>query len=61
VRQQPVAEVARKHGVSESTLYIWRKKFGTMEVADAKRLKGLEAGNARLKSWSLSVISRSKS
>ena len=46
---KPVAEVAKKHGVSEQTLYIWRKKFGTMEVADAKRLKGLEAENARLK------------
>jgi len=44
-----VAEVAKKHGVSEQTLYIWRKKFGTMEVADAKRLKGLETENARLK------------
>ena len=37
------------HGVSEQTLYTWRKNFGTMEVADAKRLKGLEAENARLK------------
>lgn len=46
---KPVAEVAKKHGVSEQTLYIWRKKFGTMEVADTKRLKGLEAENARLK------------
>jgi putative transposase len=49
VRQQAVAEVAKKHSVSEGTLYIWPKKFGTMEVADAKRLKGLEAENARLK------------
>jgi putative transposase len=46
---KPVADVAKKHGVSEGTLYIWREKFGTMEVADAKRLKGLEAENARLK------------
>jgi putative transposase len=44
-----VAEVAQKLGVSEQTLYTWRKKFGTMEVADAKRLKGLESENARLK------------
>lgn len=44
-----VAEVSKKHGVSDQTLYIWRKKFGTMEVADAKRLKALEVENARLK------------
>ena len=44
-----VAEVSKKHGVSEQTLYIWRKKFGAMEVADAKRLKQLELENARLK------------
>jgi putative transposase len=44
-----VADVAKKHGVSEQTLYIWRKKFGTMEVADTRRLKGLEIENARLK------------
>lgn len=45
----PVAEVAKKHGVSEQTLYAWRKKFGGMDVADAKRLKALETENARLK------------
>ncbi len=44
-----VAEVAKKHGVSEQTLYTWRKRFGTMDVPDAKRLKALEAENARLK------------
>jgi transposase-like protein len=43
------AEVAKKHGISEQTLYAWKKKFGTMEVADAKRLKQLETENARLK------------
>jgi len=45
----PVAEVAKKHGVSEATLYAWRKRFGTMEVGDAKRLKALELENNRLK------------
>jgi putative transposase len=45
----PVAEVAKRHGVSEQTLYAWRKRFGTMEVDDAKRLKALETENARLK------------
>jgi putative transposase len=45
----PVAEVAKRHGISEQTLYVWRKRFGTMEVDDARRLKALEAENARLK------------
>jgi transposase-like protein len=45
----PVAEVAKKHGVSEGTLYVWRRRFGTMEVADTKKLKALEAENTRLK------------
>ena len=45
----PIAEVAKKHGVSEATLYTWRKRFGTMDVPDAKRLKALEAENGRLK------------
>ncbi len=44
-----VQDVAKKHGISEQTLYAWRKKFGTLEVADAKRLKQLETENARLK------------
>ncbi len=38
----PVQDVAKKHGISDQTLYIWRKKFGAMDVADAKRLKQLE-------------------
>ena len=45
----PVSEVAKKHGVSEQTLYVWRKRFGTMTAPDAKRLKVLEAENGRLK------------
>lgn len=45
----PVPEVAKRHGISEQTLYAWRKRFGTLEVDDAKRLKALEAENARLK------------
>ena len=44
-----VGEVAKKHGVSEQAVYLWRKKFGAMEVADAKRLRVLEAENGRLK------------
>ncbi len=45
----PVADVAKKHGISEQTLYTWRKRFGAMDVADTKRLKALEAENTRLK------------
>ena len=44
-----VAEVARKHKVSEQTIYIWRKKFGALDPADVKRLRSLEAENAKLK------------
>jgi putative transposase len=45
----PVAEVAKKHGVSEATIYAWRKRFGTLEAVDVKRLRALEAENAKLK------------
>lgn len=44
-----VAEAARKHKVSEQSLYVWRKRFGMLEPADVKRLRGLEAENAKLK------------
>lgn len=44
-----VAEVAKKHGVSEQTVYLWRKRFGGMDADDAKRLKSLEQENNRLK------------
>ena len=44
-----VTEVAKKHGVSEQTLYTWRKKYGDMDVADAKKLKLLESENNKLK------------
>ena len=45
----PVAEVAKKHGISEQTIYNWRQHFGGLEAADVKRLKQLEQENARLK------------
>ena len=44
-----IPEVAKKHGISDQTLYIWRKRFGSMGVDDARRLKQLEGENARLK------------
>jgi len=45
----PVKDLCRRHGFSEASYYLWRSKFGGMEVADAKRLKALEVENARLK------------
>lgn len=45
----PVKDLCRRHGFSEASYYLWRSKFGGMEVADAKRLKALEAENTRLK------------
>jgi putative transposase len=42
-------DLARKHGVSEATLYNWKAKFGGMDVSDAKRLKSLEDENTKLK------------
>jgi transposase-like protein len=45
----PVAEVAKKHGISDQTIYLWRKRFGELEPVDVKRLRQLEGENARLK------------
>ena len=45
----PVKELCRRHGFSDASYYLWRSKFGGMDVSDAKRLKALEAENARLK------------
>jgi putative transposase len=45
----PVTEVAKKHGVSQVTIYAWRKRFGELEAVDVKRLRQLEAENGRLK------------
>ena len=43
------ADLARKHGVSEATLYNWKARYGGMDVSEAKRLKALEDENAKLK------------
>jgi putative transposase len=45
----PTAEVCRRHGISQTTFYKWKAKYGGMEVSDARRLKSLETENARLK------------
>ncbi len=42
-------ELARKHGVSEGTIYAWKAKFGGMSVSDAQRLRALEDENGKLK------------
>jgi putative transposase len=44
-----VKDLCRRHGFSEASYYLWRSKFGGMDVSDAKRLKALEVENARLK------------
>ena len=43
------ADVCRRHGISDATFYKWKAKYGGMDVSDAKRLKGLEDENRRLK------------
>lgn len=44
-----VADLTRKHGISDATLYNWKAKYGGMDVSEAKRLKQLEEENAKLK------------
>jgi putative transposase len=43
------ADLCRKYGISEATFYNWKSKFGGMDVSEAKRLRTLEAENAKLK------------
>ena len=45
----PVPELCRKHGMSSASFYKWRSKFGGMDASMIKRMKELEAENARLK------------
>lgn len=45
----PVKELCRKHNISDATFYTWRKKFGGMEISEARRLKSVEDKNAKLK------------
>ena len=45
----PVVEVAKQHGISDQTIYLWRQRFGTLQADDVKRLRGLESENAKLK------------
>ena len=44
-----VADLCRKHGVSDASIYRWKAKFGGMDVSEARRLRALEDENAKLK------------
>lgn len=44
-----VADLCRKHGVSDASIYNWKVRFGGMDVSEARRLKALEDENTRLK------------
>ena len=46
---RPVKEILREHGISQDTYYRWKRKFGGLEVSEAKRLKALEEENSKLK------------
>ena len=49
VDRGPIAEIAKRHGVSIQTIYLWCKRFGTFQADDVRRLKQLETENGRLK------------
>ena len=48
-RRSPTAEVCRRHGISEQTVYRWKAKYSGMSASDAQKLKTLEDENRRLK------------
>lgn len=52
------ADLARKHGISEATLYSWKAKFGGMDVSDARRLKALEEESSKLKKLLADTMAR---
>jgi putative transposase len=47
--REAVSVVAKRHGISEQTIYTWRKRFGGFQANEVRRLKQVEAENARLK------------
>ena len=47
--REPISAVAKRHEISEQTIYTWRKRFGRLQANDVRRLKQLEGENARLK------------
>jgi len=48
-RKHLVADLCRKHGISDATFYTWRRKYGGMEVSDTRELKAVEEENRKLK------------
>ena len=46
---RPVKELCREHGISNATYYVWKSKYGGLEASELRRVKELEAENARLK------------
>jgi len=46
---RPAADIVRELGIAEQTFYSWKLKYGDMNVSEVKRLKQLEAENAKLK------------
>lgn len=58
---QKVADVCRKHSISEQTYYHWKRKYGEMDLSEARRLKDLEEENTRLKRLVAEPSSTSKS
>jgi putative transposase len=47
--REPVSVVGKRHGISEQTIYTWRKRFGGFQANEVRRLKQIEAENARLR------------
>ena len=58
--QTPVSEVAKKNGVSDVTIYAWRKRYGAMENQEVKRLKTLETENSRMRSAKYTYPTKSR-
>jgi len=44
-----VADICREHGISDATFFNWKSKYGGMQISDVKKMKDIEAENARLK------------
>ena len=55
-----VADLCRKHGVSDASIYKWKARFGGMEVSEAKRVRALEDENSKLKRMLADAIARQR-
>lgn len=47
--QESQSQVCREHGISENTFYVWKRKYGSLQSQDVRRLKELEQQNSQLK------------